>query len=173
MRDLARATGMSLAGIYHYVDSKETILYLIQERCFSRVLEGADTAVRVPAGPLERLERFIRHHVTFFASHRSETKVLSHEADSLSAARLERVKSLKQRYVDLAAGVIRDVMRADGDDGGDPRIAAYALFGMMNWTYTWYDPAGPVPPGTLAEMFAGWFIQGVAGRRPASAGVPR
>jgi hypothetical protein len=98
---------------------------------------------------------------------------LSHEADSLSAARLERVKSLKQRYVDLAAGVIRDVMRADGDDGGDPRIAAYALFGMMNWTYTWYDPAGPVPPGTLAEMFAGWFIQGVAGRRPASAGVPR
>ena len=41
MRDLAAATGMSLAGMYYYVRGKEELLYRIQERCFTRVLAGA------------------------------------------------------------------------------------------------------------------------------------
>src|SRR5512134_373336 len=38
MRDLSRASGMSLAGMYHYVPGKEDLLYLIQRRCFQSVL---------------------------------------------------------------------------------------------------------------------------------------
>src|SRR6266481_9842385 len=72
MRDLSRATGMSLAGIYHYVEGKDELLYLIQERCFDRVLAGAERAVREGQAPAEQLERFIRHHVSFFAEHMSE-----------------------------------------------------------------------------------------------------
>jgi AcrR family transcriptional regulator len=167
MRDLARATGMSLAGIYHYVDGKETLLYLIQHRCFSQVLEGAETVMRRPGSPVERLERFIHHHVRFFARHRRETKVLSHEAGSLTRDRQDEITALKQRYTDLATGLIRAVLLHEGDSRSDPRIAAYALFGMMNWTYTWYDPDGPVAPDALADAFAGWFIHGLTGRAAA------
>src|SRR6266567_1790015 len=39
MRDLSRASGMSLAGLYHYVDSKERLLYLIQRHAFATILE--------------------------------------------------------------------------------------------------------------------------------------
>ena len=39
MRDISRATGVSLAGLYHYCKSKEELLYLIQDNCFGRVLE--------------------------------------------------------------------------------------------------------------------------------------
>src|SRR5439155_792715 len=35
MRDLSRASGMSLAGMYHYFESKEKLLYLIQKHTFS------------------------------------------------------------------------------------------------------------------------------------------
>ena len=45
MRELARETGMSLAGIYHYVAGKDELLYLIQRRCFTQVLSGAASAV--------------------------------------------------------------------------------------------------------------------------------
>src|SRR5207253_2764659 len=40
MRDLAAASGMSLAGMYYYVKGKEELLSLIEERCFTRVLDG-------------------------------------------------------------------------------------------------------------------------------------
>src|SRR5689334_8693381 len=82
MRDLAAATGMSLAGMYYYVRGKEELLYRVQERCFARVLAGGERAL-APLGdaePVERLHAFIRHHVTFFAAHMAEMKVLSHEA---------------------------------------------------------------------------------------------
>src|SRR3972149_6286881 len=78
MRDLARATGMSLAGMYYYVQGKDELLFLIQERCFQQVLAGANAAVAEGPGPAERVTRFIQHHLGFFASHMREMKVLSH-----------------------------------------------------------------------------------------------
>src|SRR5712671_2912535 len=39
MRDLSRASGMSLAGLYHYFESKEKLLYLIQKHTFSTIVE--------------------------------------------------------------------------------------------------------------------------------------
>ena len=52
MRDLARASGFSLAGMYHYVESKQALLFQIQDRCFVLVLEGArDGRRRRPPTP--------------------------------------------------------------------------------------------------------------------------
>lgn len=160
MRDLARETGMSLAGIYHYVSGKDELLFSIQHRCFTQVLAGAKRALAGPGNPPEKLERFIRHHVTFFAGHMSEMKVLSHEAESLTGERLDAVNALKRKYVALLTDLIR---RANGaaDAHLDPHVASYALFGMMNWIYNWYDPAGPVTPETLAEQFARLFLSGL------------
>src|SRR2546425_1382119 len=121
MRDLSRATGMSLAGLYHYVSGKDELLFLIQERSFTRVLAGAESAVRQGMAPTDRLERFIRHHVSFFARHMSEMKVLSHEANSLTGAKLGGINALKRQYVGLLRGLIADV---DGDGPGrlDPQV---------------------------------------------------
>jgi AcrR family transcriptional regulator len=162
MRDLARATGMSLAGMYYYVQGKDELLFLIQERCFQLVLAGAHAALAEVTTPAERVTRFIEHHVGFFASHMSEMKVLSHEARSLTRARLDKINRLKRRYVDLLTGLIAQ-LEADGTARRDPRLAAYGLFGMMNWIYTWYDPKGPVSPETLADHFAQLFLTGATG----------
>jgi AcrR family transcriptional regulator len=68
MRDLSRASGMSLAGMYHYVRGKEDLLYQIQQRCFTGVLTGAEEALARHAEPDERLRAFVRHHLAFFAA---------------------------------------------------------------------------------------------------------
>src|SRR5881227_2996583 len=64
MRDLAAATGMSLAGMYYYVRGKEELLHRIQERCFTRVLAGAERALEElgsgHADPVERLHAAAR-----------------------------------------------------------------------------------------------------------------
>src|SRR6266700_193895 len=134
MRDLAGATGMSLAGMYYYVRGKE-----------------------------ERLHAFIRHHVTFFAAHMAEMKVLSHEANSLSGERQRKVSAIKRRYVDLLEGLLKDA--APDEPAVDRSAAAYVLFGMMNWIYNWYDPAGEIDPDRLAALIARIFIGGFAEAR--------
>jgi AcrR family transcriptional regulator len=163
MRDLAAASGMSLAGIYYYVRGKEDLLYHVQERCFTRVLDGAEAAVPAASDPHERLAAFIRHHVTFFAAHMPEMKVLSHEAAALTGERLKRITHIKRRYVDRLEGLLKDVVP---DWPATERSAAtYALFGMMNWIYNWYDPAGPLDAERLAELVTRIFLGGIAETR--------
>ena len=165
MRDLAAATDMSLAGMYYYVRGKEELLFRIQERCFLRVLAGAERALAAPghAEPGERLQAFIRHHVTFFAHHMAEMKVLSHEANGLSGDMKRRVNAIKRRYVDLLETLLKDA--APDERPVDRSAAAYALFGMMNWIYNWYDPAGEIDPQRLADLIARIFVGGFAEAR--------
>lgn len=164
MRDLARATGMSLAGMYYYVRSKEDLLGLVLDRCFARVLAGATAKVAGRTDPADRLRAFIEHHVAFFARHTPEMKVLSHEAGSLSGERGQALRSKQRAYTDLleeiVAGVAPDVPPAER------RVAVYALFGMMNWIYTWYRPDGPVGPEQLAELVAQQALGGVQALAP-------
>jgi len=160
MRDLAKASQMSLAGMYYYVKGKEDLLFHVQQACFEQVSRGAEAALAGAQGPEARLATFIRHHVTFFATHMPEMKVLAHEAESLSGAMLEEVRRLKRAYVDRCAGLLAD-LDGQGEEAHVRRhVCAYTLFGMMNWIYTWYDPAGPLGVQELAETITQLFLNG-------------
>ena len=160
MRDLARASGMSLAGIYYYVECKEDLLFQIQRGCFEQVSAGAREAVLGGRDAESRLSAFVKHHVQFFTTHMSEMKVLAHEAESLSGDRLTEVRRLKRGYVDLLVDLLEALDGKNGADRSRRHVAAYTLFGMMNWIYTWYDPAGPVGADALADHIAALFLNG-------------
>src|SRR5256885_8633900 len=102
MRDLAAATDMSLAGMYYYVRGKEELLFRIQERCFMRVLAGAEGALAGlgEADPGARLQAFIRHHVTFFAAQdRKSTRLnSSHLVISYAVFCLKKKKAICRHF---------------------------------------------------------------------------
>lgn len=161
MRDLAAASGMSLAGMYYYVRGKDELLALVQERCFDRVMDGALVAVAAVRGPAARLRAFVRHHVLFFTEHMAEMKVLSHEADSLSGAHAQALRSRKKAYSALLADLVDDLV--PGASSHERGVQAYAVFGMMNWIYTWYKPGGPTTPDQLAERLADLALRSLVG----------
>lgn len=166
MREISRESGMSLAGIYHYVSGKTELLYLIQDRCFSQVIGGARAAVAGEITPADRLRGFIHHHIEFFAAHMAEMKVLSHEEEELTGTMLAQVRKQKREYVNLLIELLEQVSPA----GVNRQVAAYALFGMMNWIYTWYKPTGPIPPdrlaGDLTHLFLNGFLQPITHAAP-------
>lgn len=167
MRDLARASGFSLAGMYHYVGGKQELLFHIQDRTFARVLEGARAAVAGQSDPESRLRAFIRHHVVFFAAHMDEMKVLAHEEAELAGPMLGQVRRHKKEYVGLLDALLRDIPGRHAD----PHISAYALFGMMNWIHTWYRPSGPTSPDALADELASLFLDGYVAAHSATASM--
>src|ERR1700681_290364 len=79
MRDLSRATGMSLAGMYHYFGSKERLLYLIQEHTFSTILSKLRDRLSEINGAEQGICAFIQNHLEYFLEHQQAMKVLSHE----------------------------------------------------------------------------------------------
>jgi AcrR family transcriptional regulator len=161
MRDISRATGVSLAGLYHYCKSKEELLFLIQDNCFGRVLESLEERLRGEADPLARLRIFIENHLSFFAANMAEMKVLSHEAESLAGDLHAHVSTKKDKYTKLARRILKDLQQAETISSQvDLTVATYALFGMMNWIYNWYDPKGKLRVSELVENVTRLFLHG-------------
>src|SRR4030081_2738407 len=143
MRDISRSTGVSLAGLYHYCKSKEELLFLIQDHCFGRVLERLEERIKAVDDPFEKLRIFVDNHLSFFAANMAEMKVLSHEAESLAGDLHDHVSTKKDKYTKLARRILKDLQQSEPvSPQVDLTVATYALFGMMNWIYNWYDPKG-------------------------------
>src|SRR5215467_1337579 len=83
MRDLSRASGMSLAGLYYYFESKERLLYLIQRHTFTTIVQRLKTRLEGVSDSEERIRIFILNHLEYFLANQAAMKVLSHEDDVL------------------------------------------------------------------------------------------
>jgi len=161
MRDISRATNVSLAGLYHYCKSKEELLFLIQDNCFGRVLERLEQRLQDVEDPIAKLGIFIENHLSFFAANMAEMKVLSHEAESLRGDLYTHVSTRKDKYTKLARKILREVQETgDSKEPIDLTVATYALFGMMNWIYNWYDPQGKLKVSDLADNVMKLFLNG-------------
>ena len=161
MRDISRATGVSLAGLYHYCKSKEELLFLIQDHCFGRVLERLEQRTKGINDPCEKLRIFIDNHLSFFAANMAEMKVLSHEAESLAGDLHKHVSTKKERYARVARKILREIAEQERTNVGiDLTVATYALFGMMNWIYNWYDPRGKLSVNQLVDNITRLFLVG-------------
>ena len=165
MRDISRATNVSLAGLYHYCKSKEELLFLIQDNCFGRVLERLEERLQEANDPLSKLRIFIENHLSFFAANMAEMKVLSHEAESLEGELHTHVSTKKEKYTKLARKILREIQpEQNAVSQVDLTVATYALFGMMNWIYNWYDPRGKLKVSELVDNVTRLFLHGfVAG----------
>ena len=167
MRDISRATNVSLAGLYHYCKSKEELLFLIQDNCFGRVLERLEQRLQEVDDPLSKLRIFIENHLSFFAANMAEMKVLSHEAESLAGDLHIHVSTKKDKYTKLARKILKDIQqRQDGGSQIDLTVATYALFGMMNWIYNWYDPSGKLKVSELVDNVTRLFLRGFVAGMP-------
>ena len=163
MRDISRATNVSLAGLYHYCKSKEELLFLIQDNCFGRVLERLEAQLQQVDDPVAKLGIFIENHLSFFAANMAEMKVLSHEAESLRGDLYTHVSTRKDTYTKLARKILQEVQESTKTKQSvDLTVATYALFGMMNWIYNWYDPQGKLKVHDLAQHLTQLFLGGFA-----------
>jgi TetR/AcrR family transcriptional regulator, cholesterol catabolism regulator len=165
MRDISRATGVSLAGLYHYCTSKEELLFLIQDNCFGHVLDHLKQRLIETDDPHAKLRIFIENHLAFFAANMAEMKVLSHESASLAGEMLQNVSGKKEEYTRLARKILTELQESLPEHSRqiDLTVATYAIFGMMNWIYNWYDPAGPLTVSQLVENITRLFLVGFLG----------
>ena len=172
MRDISRATRVSLAGLYHYCKSKDELLFLIQDHCFGRVLERLEQRIKGVNDPFEKLRIFIDNHLSFFAANMAEMKVLSHEAESLVGDLHEHVSTKKDKYARLARKILREIQdQSRIKTQVDLTVATYALFGMMNWIYNWYDPRGKLSVSQLVDNITRLFLNGFLSRNSAPFGL--
>jgi AcrR family transcriptional regulator len=163
MRDLSRASGMSLAGLYYYFESKERLLFLIQKHTFTTIVQRLKTRLEGVNDPEQRIRIFILNHLEYFLANPASMKVLSHEDDALKNGFASEVAAIKREYYRICLGLLDDFKRERGLQFSS-RIAVLSLFGMMNWIYTWHNPRVDADAENLAREMGNIFLSGVMNR---------
>lgn len=161
IRDVAKAAELSLAGLYYYFRGKDEILFDIQHEAFSTLLDAHAEALAGVKDPEAKLKRVIDAHLTFFAGNIAEMKVMSREAEQLKGEFGERIGELRRRYVRLLRGILDELGERRALRDVPTSVAVFILFGMMNWMYTWYDPARDGSATDLGQAVKDIFLHGL------------
>src|SRR3984893_9020700 len=160
MRDLSRASGMSLAGLYYYFESKERLLFLIQKHTFTTIVQRLKARLQGVSEPEQQIRIFILNHLEYFLANPASMKVLSHEADALKNGFASEVAAIKREYYRICIGLLDDLKRELGLQF-TTRIAVLSLFGMMNWIYTWHNPRVDADAASIAREMGDLFVRGL------------
>jgi AcrR family transcriptional regulator len=160
MRDLSRASGMSLAGLYYYFESKERLLFLIQKHTFTTIVQRLKERLQGVSDPEQQIRIFILNHLEYFLANPAAMKVLSHEAEALKDGFAAEVAAIKREYYKICVGLL-DELKRERRLEFSTRVAVLSLFGMMNWIYTWHNPRVDGDADQLARNMGDIFLRGV------------
>ncbi len=155
MATVAAKVGASKARIYHYYDSKEALLFDLLDRYTQRLLavvgETEAHAQRQKMNDRQALHELVRaflaeyeNSATRHVALLNDTKFLS---DAVDAALGKSQRDLiLQRQRDIVIAFTRFLRCAYPDRLTDANQSAITmmLMGMINWTFTWLRPDGPM-----------------------------
>ena len=163
MQDIAEAVGLTKAGLYHHVGSKDRLLYEIMNYGMDILDEVVLARVAQISDPRQRLREIIVGHIDLVVRARDlEITVILHENRSLRGALRRKINIRKSAYIHFLEELISQVQRQSGGSPPiPPRLAAFALLGMINWLYQWYRPQGSVKQADLADSYADFFFRGL------------
>lgn len=168
MQDIAKAVGLTKAGLYHHVGSKDRLLFEIMNYGMDILDETVLQKVKEIADPRERLRRTIIGHIDLIVRARDlEITVILHENRSLKGALRKKINARKREYIHYIENLIAQVQeRAGGKPLLSPSLAAFALLGMINWLYQWFQPEGPTKQNELTESYVDFFFRGLMQSAP-------
>jgi|GEM_PF-811800 len=165
MSDLAKAVGITKAGLYHFVRSKEDVLFDLM----TWAMDMLDKQVTKPAqdivDPLDRLVFIIRNHLFNIGSHHFQNDnpltIIVDEPAGLSPERRLQVNERKAAYFRFVRKTVKE-LKADGRlHDLDPTNATFAILGMVVWLARWYRDNGPNSLNMIAQDLTGFALRGV------------
>ena len=160
MAALAAACQCSKALLYHYYPSKEALLYALLRTHLETLHTVTAQALATSQDPEAQFRALVRASMTIYARSRNKHIVLMNDLRCLPPAQREDIRLVERQLTTLVAALLT---RMHPELRRDPRLCmpyTMMFYGMLNWTYIWYDNHGPVGPEEFARRAADLFLHG-------------
>jgi AcrR family transcriptional regulator len=156
MSDIADAVGITKAGIYHYVKSKQDLLFAIMNFAMDRLEFQVLLPARAVTDAEQRLRTILRNHALLIIEGSapegiSPLTVLNDEMAGLTPTHRRKVQQRKRAYLDLMRDTLLQLKDEDKLKEVDATVAAFSLFGMLLWLSRWYRPDGKLTGEEVAN----------------------
>jgi AcrR family transcriptional regulator len=150
--DIARACNTSKSLLYHYFPSKEDVLHAVMASHIDRLVDDVDAVEKIEGTAEHRLRHLLHLFMEHYVGAAARQRVLLNDLDNLPEDKRSGIVIKQRRLLDAVQQYLVEIDPSLKADKGKARTKTMLLFGMINWTGNWYDPAGPVKPTTVADM---------------------
>jgi AcrR family transcriptional regulator len=162
VQDIADEVGILKGSLYHHVESKEDLLYLIVREPIARMYQTMSDIVAADASAVDKLRRAILAHLEAFDRHYPHLFVYLREREEMKRRFRERIKLSPKQYERFWQQIVREGMKSgEFRADRDAQIVSYGLLGMLNWLYQWYRPQGRLTVREVAEQFTALTLDGL------------
>jgi len=165
--DLADACKLSRGALYHYFDSKEAILFAILDAHIREMIADVEAAMAGKATTLEQFRATIQAIVALNARSSDEQRVILNDLSFLGETEQDAIKALERQIVDTVSDLLVKLDKEGKIVKRTKKIYSMMLFGILNFSHTWYDPKGGIDPTEFADMVVDLFLYGFAMPVPA------
>ena len=159
MSDIADAIGITKAGLYYFVESKEHLLYLITDYGMDLVEETVLAPLADIKDSVELLRQLIALHIHVVIDQPREVTIILHERTALTGLYRERILARKKAYIDYVRNLLKRLQKEGKARDNDPTAAAFFLLGSMNWIYQWYHFDGRLTEEELTKELTSLFTR--------------
>ncbi|MCC8947139.1 AcrR family transcriptional regulator [Bradyrhizobium sp. USDA 4518] len=158
--DLADACKLSRGALYHYFDSKEAILFAILDAHIREMIADVEAAMAEKATTLEQFRAAIQAIVALNARSSDEQRVILNDLSFLGETEQDAIKALERQLVDTVSDLLVKLDKEGKIVKRTKKIYSMMLFGILNFSHTWYDPKGGIDPTEFADMVVDLFLYG-------------
>lgn len=165
--EIGEACNASKSRMYHYFPSKEAML---EEMLYQHVDGLVELARDIAAGkgdPDQRLRDYIYLHLQYYDAGRDRHTVLIEDYGYLSEAAQEKIREAQQTLMGFLSALLQQVNPEKFSTKHLASAHAMLIYGMLNWTYTWYKPSGKLGLDVLATEASEFCLHGI-GRKPSA-----
>lgn len=171
--DVARALGMTKAGLYHYFDSKEALLLEIMTFGVERMRDEVVTPALAVHDPEERLRQIVLRHARIATNGRGAVAHLGDEVRALPPAGRKQIEERWRFYFDLIRNTLAELKAGGRLRDVDITVAAFSLLGMILWLPRWFRQDGRLSQEKVAVEIANLALGGLVRPNPPVAAAPR
>lgn len=166
MERLAERAGLAKPTLYHYFKSKEEILFEVHLHFIQPLIQRQQRRMELGLRPSQVLLEAFVDHMEVVAEKPGMLRMFFEHQRELGPDRRSQMRENRRRYrmlieetidAGIAAGELRPV---------DVRLTAFALFGMVNWAYKWFQVKGELSPRETAHFLWDLFMRGVQANGP-------
>ncbi len=159
--DIARTLGITKAGLYHYFESKEALLFEITAYGLDRVRDEVIVPARAVRDPEARLRQLVIRHATIATQGRGAIAQLVDEVRALPPPARKRVEERMRAYFDLVRGTLVELRSAGRLRDVDPTVATFSLIGTILWLPRWFRQNGRLSREQVANEIANIALGGL------------
>ena len=163
IQDVADELGILKGSLYHYIDSKEDLLFRLLEQTHDdvdRILE--EVVAEEGLAPLERLHLYVRRQVEYNVTSLQRVAVYYHDVDQLSEVRRRAIFGRRRVHERFVIDLIEQAQRDGTADASlDARVSSSNIFATIIWTYRWFRPR-EYKRQAVAEACATFAVRGIA-----------